>query len=126
MLTSMMSGCLRTGSIGIGVGRERNKEREGGGETNERNQEREGRQTYRQRRTDRRKEGKAGQKKTDKRGREGPNERRILPERLREAEKEAIQRYINNNEYLERLTRTALSAYTFFTSTYCQNSTHTA
>ena len=31
MLTSMMSGCLRTGSIGIGVGRDRNKEREGGG-----------------------------------------------------------------------------------------------
>ena len=33
--------------------------------------------------------------------------------------------YNNNNEYLERLTRTGLSAYTFFTNTYCQNSTHT-
>ena len=31
----------------------------------------------------------------------------------------------NNNEYLERLTAHALSAYTFFTNTYCQNAMHT-
>ena len=40
----------------------------------------------------------------------------------------AIQRDNNNNEYLERLTRSGpkrLHTYTFFTHTYCQNSTHT-
>ena len=35
------------------------------------------------------------------------------------------QLYNNNNEYFERLTAQALSAYMIFTNTYCQNSTHT-